>query len=95
MDYIDLPEINKLEFAYISNMPIMQYTGLKDKNGKEIYEQDILKNIDLNGIVFVMEWVKNSYGLVDRNNKYITGIYSNKCKIIGNIYENPEILEAK
>jgi uncharacterized phage protein (TIGR01671 family) len=83
---------------------VMQFTGLTDKNGKEIYEGDILKYVRLTNklkeakdILFV-EWCTWSYALFKmRNNErsYFTildKIISIKCEIIGNIYENPELL---
>lgn len=74
---------------------LMQYTGLKDKNGKEIYECDIVKHTDCdigkvifeNGC-FVVEERKNKflcYSLSDGSDPY--------CEVIGNIYENPELLK--
>ena len=72
---------------------LMQYTGLKDKNGVEIYEGDVLKNTTVNfNHIFVIEWGNVGFILTGKDNKYITAKYSNKCRIIGNIYENPELL---
>lgn len=78
---------------------VMQYTGLKDKNGKEIYEGDIVKHIDLdsreeqNMVVSWFEYMGNwragettSLGYLLRKDD----IYS--IEIIGNIYENKELL---
>ncbi len=82
---------------------IMQYTGLKDKNGKEIYEGDILsyKNWDSPDKKFIVK-----YGLSDVEGFYQTlGFYKendleendwqhlDKIEVIGNIYKNPELLE--
>lgn len=78
------------------NVVLMQYTGLKDKNGVEIYEGDILKmheyidcviwRDDLCGFSFKGD--KGRMNLVDWLEH---GQYSDP-EVIGNIYENPELL---
>ena len=75
---------------------IMQSTGLKDKNGKEIFEGDILGTKDglLNGVV---EYRSNlgmwTNSLISYNNfERLCNVAGNR-EIIGNVYENPELLE--
>lgn len=78
----------------------MQFTGLKDEDGKEIYEGDILGKI---WTVFVVEYGENDcdncfgFNLKSLNvgSKYYAFDTSvNKLKIMGNIYENPELLDV-
>ena len=69
----------------------MQYTGLKDKNGKEIYEGDILRDNDMR---FKSKWeIKWKTIYSDEGYPIAVGweTYDNVI-VIGNIYENPELL---
>lgn len=72
----------------------LQYTGLKDKNGKEIYEGDILR-IRLNPETiqnFKVVW-NDGYRVIREDTFYYRlSQVSNECEIIGNIYENPELI---
>lgn len=74
---------------------IMQYTGLKDKNGKEIYEGDIIKgwkdshwHDGKDRVLKEVEWIDELGGF------NIIQIEMRECEVIGNIYENPELLEG-
>ena len=71
------------------NAILMQYTGLKDKNGKEIYEGDIIKNEigELKEIIFE----DGGFWYKDVDGRLYMPIQRMR-EIIGNIYENPEFL---
>lgn len=67
----------------------IQYTGLKDKNKKEIYEGDILKtSTDKIGVIM---WDECMWTLKLSNENWI--VSPGYDEIIGNIYENPELLK--
>lgn len=103
-------EKNKIIDAYLlrrvvfEDVEIMQYTGIKDKNGKEIYEGDILKYKFLYDRRFkhvsLVKFVETeaSFGIKDIYGNEIP-LYritaNNYFEVIGNIYENEELLKSE
>jgi len=78
-----------------AELDLMQFTGLLDKNGKEIYEGDVLKYIPTKSDgVTELEPVTGSvfYEIEARNGGFtatdLGGISFDACEVIGNIYEN-------
>ena len=69
-----------------------QFTGLKDANGKEIYEGDILENRKYHSIVKFANG-KFLADVVETINKFDLVGETNVSEVIGNVHENPELLE--
>jgi uncharacterized phage protein (TIGR01671 family) len=73
---------------------IMQYTGLKDKNGNEIYEGDILKvkmGSDWQTLPMIVQNIWDAHVWTNESDSYMR---VNDMEIIGNVYENPELLKG-
>jgi len=91
----DLETFGSFIHHYSDCEKLMQFTGLKDKNGKEIYEGDILENPENKKSVII--WTLNGYFAESQKDDRITSFplslyFVENKKIIGNIYENPELL---
>ena len=95
----------------LSDVTLLQFTGLKDKNGKEIYEGDCFKCHEHSAYGWSDKWdyyvigEDNLYGRIDK--KLIFSISFNETcnlddpdfrkdiEVIGNLYENPELLKKE
>ena len=92
-------------FGEVIPETVGQYTGLEDKNGKKIFEGDILEflNDDGDKTLYIVEWDMSFAGWIIRTTEIDCGLDSMECwdeykehyEVIGNIHDNGELLEAK
>lgn len=95
--------VKTMDWVYVNPETVGQFTGLYDCDGKEIYEGDILK-WEKDGLMYVVKfWDGMFYASVEECNEGIIGGFplhaftkyeDRKCKIVGKIYDNPELLEG-
>jgi len=92
---------SKSPFINFDEIELMQSTGLKDKNGQEIFEGDV---VDYKGRKAIIKWngsyASFIYRFVDELKKRVSEWHPlflayYYVEIIGNIYENPELLEVE
>ncbi len=84
-------EIGKMKlFADFEDVELMEYTGVKNESNIEIYEGSILRHQQKMGIV---AYDNGSYMLDTEGRHFYLQTFQEKAEVLGNIYENPEILE--
>jgi len=98
--HVDLYEVEWLtdgsyninEDVRIAQNGLMQYTGLKDKNGREIYEGDVVEAYERKCTVLYAD-IRAMYIAHDTWNEALVNV-ANACTVVGNIHENPELIPA-
>lgn len=84
--------------THVDEIELMQSTGLKDKNGKEIFEGDIVKMAkDVYSKPTYYEVVRHrggAYRLESKQHGCELWLRHTECEVVGNVYENKELMEA-
>lgn len=98
-DLLNKHDLNEI-FKYGYDLELMQYTGLKDKNGVEIYEGDILEGFSVYPTKDTFQ--SKTLGDVYYSNRgtwdccsFLLGGINEQMEVIGNIYDNPELIGGK
>lgn len=86
------------DYVFVDHLVVMQSTGLVDKNSKEIFEGDVVRVLDSTYTVFY-DNERGSYRLKPHDDRWNVDYMSNfshggNFEVIGNIYENKELLDA-
>ncbi|EGO7913678.1 YopX family protein [Enterococcus faecalis] len=91
---------SELKSYHVRNLVLMQSTGLKDKNGVDVYQGDIIRCT--RGCPHEVIWLEEYGGAFFGGMPawYLSGLkkgyaWTGEEEVIGNIYENPELLEEK
>ena len=91
------------EWIVNNDIHLMHSTGLKDKNGKEIFEGDVVRQVRTQPtteneiIIGVVTMIEGAWLIMNDCEQLASKLWSetDENEIIGNIYENPELLEDK
>lgn len=102
-----IPSLNGKRF-YVGNMfecveiipeTRCEYTGLTDKNGTKIFERDIVKVSNMGSTYYArIEWDNSSFWVVNHDIQipnYLGEISKTYLEVVGNIHDNPELLEGE
>lgn len=82
-------------YPIVDDNTICQYTRLKDKNNKKIFEGDVIKS---KGYIFSVYWddeYAGFYPFYDQDHPAGYGVIGEESEVIGNIHDNPELLEGE
>ena len=100
---IYVSDIPRIDGDYKNNYYLMQYTGLKDKNGKEVYEGDVVEirrdhpvSPEYTFVKGIVKWndFTLSYSSVSFDGaSWTNGLGRLQVEVLGNIYENPELIK--
>lgn len=98
-----LPDDRDIYYYKTDEIELMQSTGLKDKNGKEIFEGDVVRQVRTQPtteneiIIGVVTMIEGAWLIMNDCEQLASKLWSetDENEIIGNIYENPELLEVQ
>ena len=82
----------------INDVEIMQFTGMRDSEGREIYEGDVVVRRDERAVIefldgaFQFKWFDDVPTVNGITHTYMGGIWTNDWQILGNIHEHPHLL---
>lgn len=96
-DFDESPRKKETNIRHSLNFKLMQFTGLKDKTGREIYEGDIVKiafEKDPENWSWKEEVIFHRSCFMAGDENLLFNVI-NGCEVIGNIYENPKLLEVE
>ena len=91
-----IQERNSSAAILVDDGSIGQYTGMNDSNGEDIYEGDIVRASDNDDELAVVEWDEEDLRFTVTHGNVVNGLgegyYPREVEVVGNMYDNPELL---
>ena len=87
-----LMDVSLGTMSHTADIELMQFTGLKDRTGREIYEGDVVRNGDWNYLIRACTGGFECLACPPATGTYMFSILTDQCSIVGNIHESPQLL---